>query len=286
MTKSTQPALEAPVLSIEEFETFREFFYRHTGMNFEESKRYFVDKRVIARMEATGAHTLREYLATVRLQTSGDELQVLVNSLTINETYFYRDLAQVECMTRHIIPEIVAGRKAGSSLKIWSSPCASGEEPYSIAIHLLEHWPQVDEYEIEIFGTDIDTKIIDQAKRGVYSARSVQNLPKEILKQYFAPISGGSYRISAELRDSISFKQVNIMSSAQTRCYRDFDIIFSRNMLIYFDDKSRRIAADTFFDALKPGGFICLAPAESMNHITSVFKLRTFPGVTAYQRPL
>jgi chemotaxis protein methyltransferase CheR len=274
-----------PGLSDQDFETFREFFYHHTGMFFEDSKRYFVDKRVIDRMEATRSRTLREYLATVRLQPSGTELQTLTNALTVNETYFFRDLGQIECLTHRMIPEVLASRKDSRPLKIWSSPCSSGEEPYSIALHLLEYWPQVDEYEIEIFGTDIDTQIIEQAKRGIFSARSVQNLPKKILGRYFTPMAGGHHKISAELRDSIAFQQVNIVKAAQTRSFRDFDIIFSRNMLIYFDAKSRRIAAETFFDALKPGGFICLAPTEPMGQITSAFKHRAFPGVTAYQKP-
>jgi len=237
-------------------------------------------------MEATRTRTFREYLAVVRLQPSGGELQALINALTVNETYFFRDLAQVECLTNRIIPEIIADQKSRKTLKIWSSPCSSGEEPYSIALHLLEYWPQVDDYEIEIFGTDIDTEIIAQAKRGIYSPRSVQFLPQDILGRYFTPMSDGCYQISAELRDSIVFQQVNVTSAAQTRCFRDFDVIFSRNMLIYFDDQSRRIAVEAFYDALRPSGFICLAPTESLSRITSLFKLRPFPGVTAYQKKL
>jgi chemotaxis protein methyltransferase CheR len=286
VSKQLQSGAGTLVLSDQDFETFREFFYRQTGMYFEESKRYFVDKRLIDRMEATRCRTVREYLALVRLQPSGAERQALTNALTVNETYFFRDLVQIECLTHRMLPEIIAGKKGSKTLKIWSSPCSSGEEPYSIAIHLLEHWPQVDDYEIEIFGTDIDSQIIEQARRGIFSPRSVQNLPKNLIGRYFTPLAGGHYQISAELRDSIAFTQVNIVNAAQTRGFRDFDIIFSRNMLIYFDNKSRRIAAEAFYDALKPGGFICLAPTEPMSHISSQFRHRTFPGVTAYQRPL
>jgi len=274
-------------LSEQDFETFREFFYKHTGMLFEESKRYYVDKRLLERMEATHSRTLRDYLAMARLEASGAEIQALVNALTVNETYFFRDLAQIECLTYRMLPEVLANQIGGNkTIKIWSSPCSSGEEPYSIAIHLLEYWPAVDEYEIEIFGTDIDSQIIEQAKRGIFSARSTQNLPKDILRRYFTPTSGDRHEISADLRGSIHFHPVNIINAAQTRSFRDFDIIFSRNMLIYFDSKSRRIAAQTFFDALKPGGFVCMAPTEPMNNITSLFKTRSFPGVTTYQRPL
>ena len=173
VSKQSPTVAGTPALSNQDFETFREFFYRHTGMYFEDSKRYFVDKRLIERMETAGSRTLREYLAMVRLQPSGAELQALVNALTVNETYFFRDLVQIECLTHRIIPEVVANLKGRQTLKIWSSPCSSGEEPYSIALHLLEYWPQVDDYEIEIYGTDIDSQIIEQAKRGIFSTRSV-----------------------------------------------------------------------------------------------------------------
>ena len=287
MSNQVQNAADPLSVSNADFETFREFFYKHTGMLFEESKRYYVDKRLIERMEATRSTTFRDYLAMARLEASGAEVQALVNALTVNETYFFRDLAQIECLTYRMLPEVLANQKGvKKTIKIWSSPCSSGEEPYSIAIHLLEYWPQVDDYEIEIFGTDIDSRVIQQAASGIYSMRSTQNLPKHILKRYFTPVSGDRLEISADLRGSIHFQQVNIMNAAQTRSFRDFDIIFSRNMLIYFDSKSRRIAAQTFFDALKPGGFVCLAPTEPMNNITSLFKTRSFPGVTTYQRPL
>jgi chemotaxis protein methyltransferase CheR len=278
-------APETPALTRQEFETFREFFYRHTGMYFQENKRYFVDKRVIARIHENRLGTVREYLEILRHQPAGREMQALINSLTINETYFFRDLGQIECLTRHIIPEVIAQRPGCKSLKIWSSPCASGEEPYSIALYLLEYWDQVDNYEIELYGTDIDSQIIEQARCGIFSPRSVQYLPAGILGRYFKRTADQGYQICNELRDSITFQQVNIINLLQTRGFRDFDIIFSRNMLIYFDDRSRRIACDVFFDALRPGGFVCLAPTESMGQVSSLFTPRMFPGVTVYQKP-
>jgi chemotaxis protein methyltransferase CheR len=280
----TETTSGEPTLSSQDFDTFCDFFYRHTGIMYESSKRYFVDKRIVARIVATRCSSLREYLTMVRLHPERGEVQSLINVLTINETYFFRDISQIECLSEFIIPEIVTAKKK-KTLKIWSSPCSTGEEPYSIALHLLLHWPDVDDYEIEIFGTDIDTSVLEQAKRGIYSERSVQGLPKNVIDTYFTKLPGRSFQICAELRDSVSFDQLNIIDTKQTRGFRDFDIIFSRNMLIYFDEKSRKIAAEAFYDALAPGGFLCLAPAESMSRISSLFKLRTFPGVTAYQKP-
>jgi chemotaxis protein methyltransferase CheR len=213
-------------------------------------------------------------------------MQALINALTINETYFYRDEVQFESLVKCALPEIMANRRREKVLRVWSSPCSSGEEPYSLAIQLLEHWPAVDDYDIEIYGTDIDTHMLAAAQRGIYSTRSIQYLPVSVLRKYFSRLSEGRHQICDELRSSVTFERVNIMDVTQTRAYRDFDVIFSRNMLIYFDDKSRRIAADAFYDALRPGGFIWLAPAESMNRITSLFKVRSFPGANAFQKPL
>ena len=285
LNNNMQSAAGQLTLSNQDFDTFCEFFYRHTGILYESSKRYFVDKRLIGRIEATRCNSLREYLTLVRLYPDKAELQSLINVLTINETYFFRDLSQIECLAHRINPELDATKKK-KTLRIWSSPCSTGEEPYSIALYLLKHWPHVDDYEIEIYGTDIDTSVIEQAKKGIYSERSVQGLPPDILKTYFAELPGRTYQICSELRNSVSFEQLNIVDPKKTRAFRNFDIIFCRNMLIYFDEKSRKIAAEAFYDALTPGGFICLAPAESMSHITSLFKLRTFPGVTAYQKPI
>jgi chemotaxis protein methyltransferase CheR len=269
-----------------EFETFREFFYRHTGILYEESKRYYVDKRLIERFHATDTRSLREYLNIVRLQPSETEMQALINALTINETYFYRDEVQFESLVQSALPEIMANRRREKVLRVWSSPCSSGEEPYSLAIQLLERWPAVDDYDIEIYGTDIDTHMLAAARRGIYSVRSIQYLPVSVLRKYFTRLSEGRHQICDELRSSVTFERINIMDVRQTRTYRDFDVIFSRNMLIYFDDKSRRIAADAFYDALRPGGFIWLAPSESMSRITPLFKVRSFPGANAFQKPL
>lgn len=270
----------------DDFEQFCEFFYRKTGIRFDQSKRYFVDRRLIERIKATGHNSFKSYFIFLRFESTGKELQNLVNSLTVNETYFFREEYQFQCMVNWMLSEIVSKKRAGDTIRIWSIPSSTGEEPYSIAIYLLEYWKDIDKWDVEIISSDIDTQALEKAKRGIYSERSVQNLPKAILQKYFKSLGSGYYQICEELRNSVEFTRVNIVDTKETKRYRGFDIVFCRNLLIYFDDLSRKIAVENLFDAMNPGGFICLGHSESMSRISPIFKVRKFPEAIVYQRPL
>ena len=273
-------------LTTADFERFRDFFYRKTGIRFDDSKRYFVDKRLLERIDKTGKETFRNYFTYMRFQASGEEVQELINLMTVNETYFFREEYQFECMVEDVLDEIKSNKRDDSLIKIWSIPSSTGEEPYSIALYLLEHWPDIENMDVEIVSSDIDSKVLQKCKRGIYSKRSVQHLPKNILSKYFTKIDNGSYKICQDLRESIHFTKVNLSESIQTRGYRNYDLIFCRNLLIYFDDESRRQAAEVFYDALNPGGFIFLGHSESMSRISSLFKVKKYPKALAYQKPL
>lgn len=253
---------------------------------FADNKRYFVDKRIQQQMASSGSKTFREYFNSVCFQASGEELQSLVNAMTVNETYFYRESYQLDCLVNSIMPELVKGKPRGSTLKIWSLPCSTGEEPYSIALYLLEKWKDVDDFNIEIIASDIDTEVLARARLGIYSTRSLQYVPKEIISKYAKEVGDGDFQINRELRSSIKFSSVNIMDMAINTQYRNFDVIFCRNLLIYFDDVSRREAAEIMFEAMNPGGFVCLGHSESMIRISSLFGLRKFPEAIVYQKPL
>ncbi|NJM12481.1 MAG: protein-glutamate O-methyltransferase CheR [Synechococcaceae cyanobacterium SM1_2_3] len=274
-----------PTISDEEFLKFRDFFYRKTGIFFEETKRYFVDKRLVERIQATGNDNFRSYFVMLRFETSGVELQALINLMTVNETYFFREEYQFTCLVNSILEEVVQRKPPHESIRIWSVPSSSGEEPYSLAIYLLEHWPRADDYNIELVASDIDTVILERARQGRYDKRSISHLPDALLSKYFTTLLNGQYQINADLRNSVEFTLVNITDLAQMRGYRDFDVVFCRNLLIYFDDTSRRIAAESLFNALRPGGFICLGHSESMSRITPLFKVRKFPEAIVYQKP-
>jgi chemotaxis protein methyltransferase CheR len=282
-----EPVLPAPcdlTITDGDFQKFREYFYRKTGINFDAGKRYFVDKRLQERIRVTGAVHFRDWFTMLRFQASGEELQLLTNLMTVNETYFLREGYQFDCLVDAILPEIVQAKDNSTPIRIWCIPSSSGEEPYSIAMSILERWPGIDTWDVEIVASDIDTQILRQAEQGRYSARSVQYLPTAWLNRYFQKV-GDEYQLSHELRESVAFTRVNLSNAEDTRGYRNFDVIFCRNLLIYFDDVSRKAAAETFFDALSPQGFVLLGHSESMSRISSLYKVRKFRDALVYQKP-
>ncbi len=287
MKTASPPALpqEAPSITQQEFAKFSEFFYRKTGIIFAESKRYFVERRILERMEASQSPTFREYFALVRFETTGQEMQRLVNAMTVNETYFFREDYQFDALISGILPELSAKKRKGATIRIWSLPCSTGEEPYSIAIYILEGWDRADDFNIEILGSDIDSRVLAEARKGIYGERALSRIPPEIRQKYFSTLEGNSFQILEELRDSIDFSQVNAVDATHMRNYSNIDVIFCRNLLIYFDDLARRQAMETMYDCLAPGGFICLGHSESMSRMSSLYKPRRIGDAIVYQKP-
>ena len=273
----------------EEFERFQDFFYRKTGIVFGDAKRYFVDRRLHERIAATGHETPAAYLLFLKYDdTRGQELQHLINAMTVNETYFYREEYQFSCLVKSILPELVAARvpREKRPLRLWSLPCSTGEEPYSLAIYMLENWPDVDRHDVEIVASDIDTRVLTRARAGLYDDRSVQYLSAAVRARYFSTAGAGQWQIIDDLRSSVEFQPINLNDRRDMRHHTNaFDVIFCRNLLIYFDDLSRRQAAEAMFDALRPGGFVCLGHSESMSRISSLFTVRKFPDAIVYQKP-
>jgi chemotaxis protein methyltransferase CheR len=209
-----------------------------------------------------------------------------INAFTVNETYFYREDHQLRCLSTDLLPERTRRKTRGDAIRIWSVPCSTGEEPYSIAVWLLENWAEVDAYDIEIIGSDIDTQVVEAAQAGVFGKRALMRLPAELIDRYFTRLDEDRWQILEELRTSVRFTAVNLVEAEDTRAHGRFDVIFCRNVLIYFDDRSRRIAAENLFDNLQPGGFICLGHTESMSRISPLFEVARYADAIVYRRPL
>jgi len=276
---------DAPPITPEEFRRLCEFLYRRTGMVFTESKRYYVERRIQERVSATGAESFNGYFAHLRSDFGG-EAEKLVNAFTVNETFFYREDHQLRCLSSDLLPRRVAAKRPGDPLRIWSVPCATGEEPYSIAMWLLESWPEVDAHEIEIVGSDIDTRVVDAARQGIFGKRALMRLSPDLIAKYFSTVDENNWQIIPELRDSVRFSAANLVDHTEMRTHGRFDVIFCRNVLIYFDDTSRRIAAENLYDNLLPGGYICLGHTESMSRISPLFEVCRFSDAIVYQRPV
>ncbi len=267
-----------------EYQKFCEFFYRRTGISFGDNKRYYVDKRLIDRINRTKSESFDRYFDRLRRSDAAAEIEHLINLFTVNETYFYREDHQFDCLVNAMLPELCASRRKGDRIRIWSMPCSTGEEPYSIAMYLLENWSKVDDYDIEILASDIDTHVLRAAEEGVYEARALHRLSKDLVRRYFSPAADDSFRLIDAIRQSVRFTQVNASDNAAMRMFTHIDVIFCRNMLIYFDDQSRRQTVEAFYDSLVTGGFICLGHSESMSRISSLFAVRGFPQAIVYQK--
>ena len=275
---------EIPDVTEGEYSKVCEFLYRRTGMLFTEAKRYYVQRRISDRMTLLGITSFPTYFAYLRGDADG-EIEKFINAFTVNETYFYREDHQLRCLSSDLLNERVQARRPGDALRIWSAPCATGEEPYSIAMWLLENWPEVDVQDVEIVGSDIDTRCVTAARAGEFGQRALMRLPPALVEKYFLSIGPEKWRIIPDLMQSVQFSAVNLVNAAETRQHGKFDVIFCRNMLIYFDDASRRMVAENLFECLVPGGFICLGHTESMSRISPLFEVRRFADAIVYQRP-
>jgi chemotaxis protein methyltransferase CheR len=271
------------LLTPEELKRVCQLLYVRTGMTFNEQKRYYIERRIRDRMQKLGLNSVSAYLRAIVAQSA--EMEALVNAFTINETYFYREESQLAALDRFLLPLVVSNRRPGDLVRIWSLPCATGEEPYSIAIWLLENWPMVDAWHIEIVGSDIDTDALALARAGSYGERALARLPAGIRERYFLPDEGQQRKIIDDLKESVLFTQVNLIDPASMATERPFDIVFCRNLLIYFDDAARQVAAANLFNRLRPGGFLCLSHTESMARIDDRFEMVRFGDAIVYRRP-
>ncbi len=270
-------------LSAEEFARLTALIHGTTGMIFGEAKRYYVERRVFDRIRQTGAPDLPAYLALFARDPA--ERQTLINAFTINETYFFREDHQLRALANEMLPAVVQAKRPGDLVRIWSMPCSTGDEPYSIAIWLLEHWPMVDAYHIEIVGSDIDSAALEAAREGLFSQRALSKLPPDLLNRYFEAETGQGRKIIDDLRESVIFTPANLVERGSVMAQGRFDIIFCRNLLIYFDEQSRSLAAQHLFEALAPGGYLALGHSESMARISDRFEMVRLRDAIVYRRP-
>jgi len=272
-------------VSEENFSKISEFIYRKSGIFLEHGKHYAkIETLIEKRADILDFESFRKYFFHLRFEdTDGHEFQELMNGVTVNETYFYREKNQFEVLSTYILPELNRIKRAGEPIRILSSPCSTGEEPYSIVLHILEEAKVIEERDIEIVALDIDSTVIEKAKKGFFSERSVHAVPNNVLNNFFTKKSLG-YQLSEDLLGAVDFRVANVFDKSKMRSLGKFDVIFSRNMLIYFDDASRKEVAMTFYDMVNTGGYVMLGHAEYMSRIVSVFKAKKVNDSLIYQR--
>jgi len=272
-----------PSLTTDQIARIAQLLYRWTGMIFGESKRYYIERRIGDRMARTRMADAASYLSFAASNLG--EREALINAFTINESYFYREDHQFAALSAQILPEIVQSKRPGDLVRIWSMPCSNGEEAYSLAIWLLENWSLVDAYNVEIVGSDIDTAALNHAREGRFGTRALARLPQKLVDDYFEPERGHRRKIIDDLRESVRFIAANIVDRATLAGLGRFDVILCRNLLIYFDEASRLLAANNLYECLNGGGFVCLGHSESMARITDRFATVRLDGAIVYRKP-
>lgn len=269
-----------------EYNALREIVYRACGLIYEERKRDVFLARVQRRIKARGCDSLRDYLNLLRANPGGDEIFRLIEELTTNETYFFRDYPQLTAFADEALP-LVAQRKRDQedkNLSIWSAACSTGDEPYTLAIILRACLDDFSRWKIRLLATDIDRRVLAVAQQGVYSARAVQDVPREYLTRYFI-VEGDSFRVADNIRKMVHFRRQSLMDSDAMRSTTGFDFIFCRNVLIYFDDAGRKAVLDDFFGSLLPGGFLFLGHSESVARISADYEAVSVGRGVLYRKP-
>lgn len=273
-------------ISDKDFEQLRDFIYNLCGMYFHTTKKYFLESRLTRRMEATGTKTYQDYYLLLKSPRGSEELKYLMDEITTNETYFFRNVPQLAALETKLLPEIVETKnKMGfRKLKIWSAASSSGEEAYTMAMILLEKRSTLlKDWIIEIVGTDINETVIAQAKEGVYNAYSVRNIP-DVYKRKYIREDNGKFILSPEVKKFVTFNKLNLYEDSKMIFMKSFDFIFCANVLIYFDTASKSKVVQHFYNNLQPYGYFFVGQSESLHGVNDKFKTVHFPGGFGYKK--
>ena len=271
-------------ISVEQFKRLSQHIYQKLGLHFDERKIYFLKKRVEKRMAALNIVEPEDYVFMVGYgDPQGVEMQALANLVTTNETYMFREYEQLQAFANHCLPEVLAAKLARGerSLRIWSAGCSSGEEPYTLAMIVQEVFPQAQSWKCQIIATDIDENVLQRARDAHYGDRAVAEVPEEYRNKHLLE-DGEDWLVQKKTAALVEFRHLNLNDRMAMRTMRGFDFIFCRNVLIYFDDLSRKAVVDHFYNALNPGSYIFLGHSESVGRISTAFKLKRFENHLVY----
>jgi chemotaxis protein methyltransferase CheR len=268
-------------LSDRDFAFIKQVVRERTGIALSDVKRDMVYGRLARRLRRLGLPDFRSYNELLR---SGDaaEMTECINALTTNLTSFFREPHHFAYLAGRVVPELLRRDGAGSRLRIWSAGCSTGEEPYSIAITLRECIPQIERHDVKILATDIDSSVVQKAEAGVYRAERIRDLAPARAKKWFLAGRGahaGQVRVADALRGMITFRTLNLMDPWPMR--GPFDVIFCRNVVIYFEKATQRALFDRMADLLTPHGHLFIGHSESLFKVTDRF---AGLGNTVYRR--
>jgi chemotaxis protein methyltransferase CheR len=269
-------------LSFDDFDALRQLIREHCGIWLGDSKVTFLQVRLADRLRARNISSAQEYYYFLKYDAHGhEEMQRLIDAVTVNETWFFRETGPIDAWRKTVLPDLI---KRSGRLRMWSAGCATGEEPYTLAMLLLEDYPATAAARFEILATDISQRALEAARAGVYDPYSLRHTEPYWLAKYFQPASGGRQEVCENVRRLVRFGQANLIDPALAQRVRAMDAILCRNVIIYLDDQSRRAALTNFYAALKPAGHLMLGHSESLVHTVTPFEVARVGGTIMYRK--
>jgi len=267
-------------LTDSEFDRLRELVREYTGISLSDAKRELVYSRLARRLRELKLKSFAEYCALVEGRPT-EEMQELINAITTNLTAFFRENHHFEQLAAEILPQLERERAGTRRVRLWSAGCSTGEEPYSMAIVIREALAHLPGWDIKILATDIDSKVVAVATEGVYGAERLRNVTAERARRWLPPIAGRPDHCAAsdELKALITFKQLNLFAAWPMK--GPFDVIFCRNVVIYFDRDTQRALFDRMADQQEPGGWLFIGHSENLFNVTRRYRL---VGHTVYRK--
>jgi chemotaxis protein methyltransferase CheR len=272
-------------LATEEFRLIRDLIRDYCGICFDDNSQYIVERRLSRRVLLHHFENFRDYYRLLRYdKRREEELVSVMDILTVNETYFFREQNQLKAFSEEILPELKKKNSGTKKLRIWSAGCSTGEEPYTLAMLILES-AIFNGWDVEVIGSDINQRVLQVARKGVYRKNSFRAIEDYYVKKYFSFDGNGAHKIVDRVKSLVNFSYLNLLDPFKVKFLGHFDIIFCRNVMIYFDIESRKKVICMFYDRLSESGHLFLGHAESLINVTTAFKLRHLQYYMVYQKP-
>lgn len=273
-------------MSEEEFRLVRDLIHSHCGIFFDTDAKFLLEKRLARRLDQHQLPGFKEYYHFLKYSRVRDqEISDIMDVLTTNETYFFREEFQLNAFVGELLPELKAVKemRGDRTIRIWSAGCSTGEEPYTIAMLMMEMGVFKD-WKIEIVGTDISHRVLQHARKGLYGKSSFRTTSPERIQRFFHQ-QDGLYRINDEVRGLVTISHLNLLDENRMILLGKMDIIFCRNVIIYFDQAAKRRVIESFYRSLREGGYLLLGHSESLLNTTTAFALKHLKNDMVYQKP-
>ncbi len=273
-------------MGVEDFRLIRDFIQSKSGIYFSDNAKPILEKRVARLVKARRLRSYRDYYYFLRYdRQKEEELDAVIDSVTTNETYFFREERQLKAFREEILPELHAAKLArrDRTLRVWSAGCSSGEEPYTLAMLIIES-KLFRDWHVDIFASDINRRVLQIARKGVYGKSSFRVTEKADRDRYFKEVDG-RWRINDEVKKYVNFSRLNLVDLTKISLLRTMDLICCRNVIIYFDLLTKKSMIQSLEGKLVPGGYLMLGHSESLINITQAFELKHLKNDLVYQKP-